>query len=284
MKILIIKPYGRTGNNIIQHMLAIYLKASVPDLRICCTDPTFLKDFEITFDPLPQTTNNGEVSVSIKDNRVNFDQLIKKIKQTPSIRVFIDYCTFDATRYLTVIDQLRLLYGGHSHVEGYNSQYIVIHVRLGDILTGTSIHQNMPIIPISFYQWIISQTHLLPVFIGELGDDVVSKKLRQVFPQAIFPPKRELIDDFECMRKSSHLLVAVSTFSFLAGFLASDQTQVYVSLYGLYNHRDRPDCHFFINHPRYHYYRFPSIKWNASPQQLSEVISDRSVEYSQLVN
>ena len=110
---------------------------------------------------------------------------------------------------------------------------------------------------------------------GQLDQGLVSTELRRVFPTAIFVPCREIVTDFECLRRSKNIAVSVSTFSFLSAYLSDRSTNIYMPLYGLFNRIDRPDIDFVVDDSRFHYFDFPCIKWNADSSQIQEVITGR---------
>lgn len=280
-KWILIKPYGRTGNNIIEYMLALYLKSRVPDLKIYCNTPTFLSPFKIKWESEPSELKCNHLLV-IDNGNVNLNDIIQQIITAKSIRIIVSYCLFTPYYYNHIIDSFKSIFCNRYEIEGYGEEYLVINIRLGDILNSKVVHPNYPVVPFSFYSYLLRKTGLKPVFLGEIGNDCISLNLRTAFPQAIIIPSRGIIEDFECLRRSRNLSIAVSTFSFLAGYLSDSTTTVHVPLYGGYNPVDRPDSHFVIKHPKYHYYFFPSIKWTASQSQINQIISNVKIDYVEL--
>lgn len=284
-KRIVIRPYGHTANNMIEHMLALYLRSCVPELKIYCDSASFLRLFGLHFEMEPESSRQDSNCSKIIINRPGFKvlDLIKVVKSAPNIKVIIEYCHFDHDCYKGLLPSFRQIYGNKSNINGFGGDYLVISIRLGDILNSPIIHPNYPVVPISFYRFLLRKTGLKPVFLGQIGDDPISTALKTEYPHAIFLSGREVILDFECLRRSKNMTVAVSTFSFLAGYL-SENTVLHVPLYGFMNQRDRPDLNYIVKSPRYHYYEFPSIKWTASTDQIKEVISDKDIEYKEITD
>lgn len=284
-KRIIIRPYGHTGNNMLEHMLALYLRSCVPSMKIYCDNEAFLNIFGLKFEREPEKSRCDDkcTEVIIDRSGFNLDTCVRIIKNTPNIKIIVSYCLFDHGHYAGLVDSFRHIYGNKCDISGFDETYLVMSIRLGDILNAKTIHPNYPVVPFSFYRFLLRKTGLKPVFLGQISDDKISLQLRRAFPNAIFISGRSVIQDFECLRRSKNLSIAVSTFSFLAGYLSDKNTTiVHVPLYGGFNRKDRLDSNFMVKDKRYHYYEFPSIKWSASEEQIKEVISDKNIEYKEI--
>lgn len=278
---IVIQPYGRTGNNLLEHMLAVYLHSKIPELRIFCTQPNFLALFGLQIPKCPpQTSSMRVVTLNHGNLRLKGGSLSPQVIDQSTI-IKISYCFFKR-EYNSLLNTYRLLYGNRIDVPGFDASYLVINVRLEDIAQPKSTHPNMPIIPFSFHRFLLRTTGLQPVFLGQLDDGVISTHLRIAFPHAIFLPCRGILSDFECLRRSKNLSISVSTFSFLVGYLSNPGTTVHMPVYGGFNPQDRPDGEFLIRDPRFHYYRFPRIIWQASKTQIQEVIADQNIDYESM--
>lgn len=284
MRRVIINPYGRTGNNMMEYMLALYIKSKIPNLRIYCDSCQLLGIFGIKFETEPLESKNDLCeTIVINNSKIKIDSIIQSIKYKNNVKIVISYNLFDKYCYSTMIHTFRSIYGNRIDIPGYDEKYLVINIRLEDIATQNHvIHPNYPVIPFSFHRYILQKTGLKPVFLGQLDDGLISTQLRKTFKDAIFVPSRGIIQDFECLRRSKNLSIAVSTFSFLTAFLSDKNTNVYVPLYGLYNHRDRPDLDYIVNDPRFHYYEFPQINWKFTDQQIQNIISNNNREYKEI--
>ena len=154
-------------------------------------------------------------------------------------------------------------------VSGFGPENIVINVRGAEIL-GSKNHDYGPM-PLSFIDRVISHTGLKPIFLGQLGDDFYSERLRKTYSQAEFHPSSGALADFERVRRSVHVAVSVSTFSWLAGWL-SDAKSVHLPVSGIFNPLQRPDIDLLpADDDRYVFYDFPIRKWDASPGQIEDL-------------
>lgn len=155
-----------------------------------------------------------------------------------------------------------------------NASELLVNVRGDEILS--NCHPDYGPTPITFIRNLIEGSGLNPVFLGQLGDDYYSRALRAAFPDALFVPSRGAARDFEALRSAVNLVPAVSTFSWLASWLSSAQT-IHIPVLGMFNPMQRKDAWFLPhNDQRYKFYEFPVRKWNASSEQIREVISGAS--------
>lgn len=284
MKKIIIRKNGGTGNNMIEYMLALYLKSMDQELKIYGDDPTFLNEFGISLEiDKNETTDKPFKRIEIFGWLVNINKIVTEIQTSRNVVVIIKYNLFDKYHFMPMLNIFRNIFGNKTDVQGFDEKYLVIHIRLGDIATSKP-HRNYPIVPFSFHRYILRKTNLIPVFIGQLDSGRITAELKKEFPNAIFMKNYDPLHDFECMRKSKNLSIAVSTLSFLAGFLSDNNTNIYVPMYGFLNKNDRPELDYIINDQRFHFYKFPKIVWEYSENQIQQIISKTDIEYEEVEN
>lgn len=139
---------------------------------------------------------------------------------------------------------------------GYGPDELVINIRGGEIMTG--LHPGYVLLPIDYYDKLIQDTGLYPVFLGQLGNDPYCDALRRRFPQARFVGSMGAIMDFEAIRGSVNIVPSVSTFSWLAAWL-SRATNIFMPLTGLFNPGQFRTHDFApLGDPRFHYTWFPA--------------------------
>lgn len=137
----------------------------------------------------------------------------------------------------------------------YDRRHLLINVRSGDVVEGR--FRDYVLTPIAFYRDVIADTGLIPVFMGQLEPNPYTDALRAAFPHALFHPSQGAIRDFETVRRAANIVVAVSTFSWLAAWL-SEAEQVFLPVNGLFNPLQFPACNLVpLNDPRYRFYLFP---------------------------
>ena len=130
-------------------------------------------------------------------------------------------------------------------------------IRAGEILD--AIHPGYTVVPIGFYEEIVEETGLRPVFMGQLAQNAFTDKLRKRFPNALYLPHCSAIDDFQTIRKAHHIVVPVSTFAWLAAWL-SNATTIIMPVFGIFNpklfslHDLLP-----LAEPQYRFFAFPEV-------------------------
>jgi hypothetical protein len=149
---------------------------------------------------------------------------------------------------------------------------LLINVRGAEILG--DVHEDYGPIPLAFYRQLIAQTGQRPIFMGQLGDDAYSQALRGAFPQALFLTSRGAMGDFDLIRSARHVVVSVSSFSWLAAWFSHAQT-VHLPVLGMFNPAQRPDIDLLPQgDPRYRFYRFEVRRWRGSDVQRRALLEE----------
>lgn len=155
---------------------------------------------------------------------------------------------------------------------GFGKGELVIHVRGEDILTGG--HPDYGPLPIQFYIRLVEQTGLRPVFLGQIQEGRYLDEIRRAFPDAAIIPARDVLTDFQTMRKSKNIVLSLSSFSWLAAWF-SDAERILLPVFGFLNPRQRPDIACLpVDDSRYSYYRMPVRRWNAGPADQAALYDD----------
>src|ERR1700730_7681286 len=138
------------------------------------------------------------------------------------------------------------------HEAGENE--LLINIRTGDILSGVA---HYPLLPIAFYEDIVAKMRLSPVFCGQLGDSEYVRQLRRRFAGARFIESQGARADFDLIRSAKNIVVAVSTFSWLAAWL-SRASMIILPLSGFFNpaHHRKVDL-LPTEDTRYRFFLFP---------------------------
>lgn len=257
---IFIKPIGNLGNQMLQYMLAVNLGQlaggaeifgyHLPDWNLSGGSPTHFARFPlqvhghfIDVHQLARLARRGIV------NDMVLAGLGFKLANLASVDVYRDIFRVD-----------------HLEVKGYGDDHLVINVRGAEILS--DVHRDYRPMPFAYYDTLISETTAQPVFLGQIGDDFYSHKLRERYPNAVFQPSRGALIDFEVLRRSRNIALSVSTFSWLAGWFSEAQT-IHYPLCGMLNPLQRPDIDLTpVSDPRYRFYDFPVETWHASPADI----------------
>jgi hypothetical protein len=131
---------------------------------------------------------------------------------------------------------------------------LLINIRTAEILAGVP---HYPLLPIDFYADVVARTGLNPVFAGQLNESEYVHQLRLRFPNARFIESLGPIADFDLVRSAKNIVVAVSSFSWLAGWL-SEAVTIILPLSGFYNPAHHREIDLLpVDDIRYRFFLFP---------------------------
>jgi hypothetical protein len=109
-----------------------------------------------------------------------------------------------------------------------------------------------------FYEKIIDESGLEPVFMGQLEQGDYIDALRLAFKGATFLPQSiEPMQDFQTIRGAEHIVCSISSFSWLASWLSEAAQTIHLPIAGLFNPANRETMLLPINDPRYSFYKVP---------------------------
>jgi hypothetical protein len=266
-----ITPYGGLGNQMFQYIFALALKARVPEATI--SGPRMPR-WKIA---IPTVPPQGGLQIEIRKQDVPFEKLVRLMQKSKTIDVELPRLNLRVEYFGDRLEQCRRIFPPGS-TEGAGPDEIAINIRGAEILSGK--HQNFIPIPLSFYEEIIGSTGLRPVFVGQIGDDSYSAALRSRFPEARFVNHGFGLRDFHYLRASHTIVVAVSSYSWLAAWLSETARRVYLPVVGLYHPGARPDCNFLPrNDRRYVFLRSNLLTWRGAPEELSRLIDAPAEEF-----
>ncbi len=268
MRHIKITPYGNIGNQLFQYMLALAIKfrTEVPIIITGLNIPSFgIKSRQVV---------DQAFSVEIKGHTPPLESIVRLVKDVPHIDVNLKCLSTRMSFYSQHLPLYRRYLKSKKTVQtGYDENHLVINVRGAEISTG--IHKNYIPVPLSFYEDLIIETGLKPVFVGQLGDDDYSNALKKKFPSALYPKFDSWEDDFNVIRTSVNIIPAVSTFSWLASWLSETAKNIYFPIMGLYHPVARPDIDMLpISDKRYSFFLSDLLEWGPPEKMLESLISD----------
>ncbi|APG30468.1 Hypothetical protein GbCGDNIH3_1502 [Granulibacter bethesdensis] len=139
--------------------------------------------------------------------------------------------------------------------DGGGDDELVINIRGGEILRG--IHQDYTLLPPEYYYYLVAKTGKKPIFYGQLDESPYMTELRSFFPHATFIQSRGVREDFDFLRKSKHIVLCVSTFSWMAAWM-SNATTIHFPIAGVLNPMQHTTSMLLpLDDPRYKFYMFP---------------------------
>ncbi len=170
----------------------------------------------------------------------------------------------------------RLFFEGlfRSDVKGHptNSVELVINIRAAEILR--AIHPDYCPLPISFLRELVAEKGLSPVFVGQVDDDIYGNALRRAFPKARFLKGAHWIEDFQTVRNAQNIVLAISSFSWLAAWLSMTAQRIILPVAGLLDPNQRPDIDLLPRSDRrYEFRELPLGKFTGSKEQMERLLA-----------
>jgi hypothetical protein len=264
-----IVPYGSYANVAFQYMLAKVIKASVPGSSII---GAYLPYWGI--DTRRVDIPMMAYSMEVRSHVFPLQHVIQTLSTAEDAEVVLRCLS---TRMAYYQDHRDLFFSDfHAEeakgLEGYGSDSLVISIRLGEILREK--HQFYAPLPISWYNSLIRETGLKPVFYGQIGDDVYSTALKAQFPDAEFVPSRGALADFHVLRNSKNVALSVSTFAWLATWISEKTENIFLPIYMMFNPDGRPDVDMLpVNDGRYHFYQFAETRWGTTAAEVADLLT-----------
>lgn len=259
-----IQSQGNLGSRMVQFLFALWIKdtANIPVEIVGYEMPEF--DLVSILPP-----DFSKRSLSFRGRYV----------EPAMLRRYANYGLINDFRLDRVIMQLPCFPSPERAREVFNKRHecirlpaddeLIINVRGDEILNNR--HPGYGPIPLAYYRTLIKETGLKPVFMGQLGADWYSELLRRHFPDAIFLTSGGKMSDFETLRRAKHVVLSVSSFSYLAGWLSDAQT-IFLPILGSFDPRLRPDIDAIPRTDnRFRYHLFPQRLWNASDAQKAQL-------------
>ena len=164
---------------------------------------------------------------------------------------------------------------------GFGPDHLVCPIRAEDILDGHN--RNYTLTPVEFYRDIVAMSGLKPVFIGQTAPNPYMDRIRSAFPDAIYrAPQANPLVDFETIRQSHNVVIAVSTYIWLAAWLSDTLQNAYMAVTGLLNPRQFTTIDLLpFGDDRFKFFLFP-INYAVGPDQHAALHS-RLAPYWRLV-
>lgn len=222
---------GNLGNKMLQYLAAVKVADRVGRARV---SGIRIPEFGIN---LPRDGNRVSLArllryTSKTSARLDFDAVARNVSERNPDRIVLNIYS-SVFENLPSLEASRPLFPLKPDAVGYGREFLVINVRAAEILD--AVHPEYTVLPMEFYRDIIDQTRLTPVFLGQVqGQGRYLDHLKKSFPQAEFIPSRGALHDFSVIAKSKNIAIAVSTFSWLAGWL-SEADRVIMPLSGFMN-------------------------------------------------
>jgi hypothetical protein len=127
------------------------------------------------------------------------------------------------------------LFQSQARTQSISQDEILIHIRAEDIEHGK--HRGYYPLPFDFYDQVIKITGKRPVFMGQIHEGRYASALREAFGNARFLDSNSPISDFETIRSARHIVLSISSFSWLAAWLSTTAETIHYPVAGLFDPR-----------------------------------------------
>ncbi len=205
----------------------------------------------------------------ISGHKIDVKEILRRTGQgkidcivTEALGMRLEYYRNDIDKYRRMFALERFK---KSHCFG--SDHLVVNVRGAEIMGG--IHRDYIPLPIDFYDYVVSETLLQPVFMGQIDAGApYGRELLRRFPRAFYLGNKSPVEDFACLLNATNICMSISSFSWLASWFSNAQN-IHMPAYGLFNPAQRPDINLLpVDDRRYHFYKFPEVKWQGTANQM----------------
>jgi hypothetical protein len=244
-----ISTMGNLGNQMIQYAAAHALAARTGPVRFSNVN---LPPFGILH---PVIGGEFAASETVTAHTIELDRLAKALAGGALQRVDIRTYAQRMENFLPPQATTKVFPWRGPAPETTGPDELLINIRQGDILDGH--HPDYVLVPAAFYDSVVQDTGLRPVFLGQLDDTPYLRTLRVRFPQARFLPSLGAGVDFERIRRARFIVPAISTFSWLAAWLSAAD-RVFLPVLGLLNPMQNRGVNLLpLDDPRYRFTQFP---------------------------
>ena len=251
-----ILPLGNTANRALQYMTAEAMRVEYPEAVI---ENIQLAEWG-RHAPVPRPAPARAAVTGHDRYRIDVPGLADCLRRGVVETVVLDSYTYNLDQFppRAVAKGLLGETATGREARGFGPRELVCVVRADEILRG--VHPDYLVLPPGYYRKLQERTGLDLVFYGQLGDDIYSQSLRDAFPRARFIPGRDPGYDFDVLRRSVHLALAISTFAWLAAWLSEAET-IFLPVGGMFNPVQHPDLMFFpFDAPEVQYVLLPYQK------------------------
>lgn len=189
---------------------------------------------------------NKRFDIRVANHKPDLEQIIRHASELP-IALHIQWPVCNVALLPSVQECQVLVPGNKEYVNQaldkaipYKDDYLFVHVRAGDILR--PIHSKYMPLPIEFIKAAQSRTGLPLLLYGQTSDSWYINLLRHTFPDSVVLEMSQHPGvDFEIGRLANTLMISVSTFAWLSGWLSASAKKIFLPKLGILNPDERPD-------------------------------------------
>ncbi len=248
-----VQAIGGLGNRMFQHMAALYLLSAIPHSRLSGIE---LPEWGLH---QPDSRDGSERSFTVHRDtpmRMPLEAIFEAVAKGASDCI-------DIRNYVQHMDNLlppsmyRHVYvDAQPKTSAVGADELLINVRGQEILSGVA--PDYVLIPVGYLRQIVAETGLRPVLMGQLTPSPYLDELLVGLPGARLISSQGVMEDFSIIRNAKHIVISISTFSWLAAWL-SNAERIFFPVAGVFSPFQRPDINLLpLRDPRYRFDLFPS--------------------------
>lgn len=245
-----VKRLGGMGNYMMEIMTAYSLASRVTN---CIITGEGMPEWELYF---PHVPDRGEKTKIVTGTRISLESIAAQLESGEVERIVLQDYLQHIDNFLPRDRYESVFRSPLKGVQGTGPGSLLINIRGAEILD--SRHPNYVLLPIEFYQEVVRETGLTPVFLGQLDQTPYVHRLRRTFPHAQFVPSQGAVADFETIRRSRFIIPAISTFSWLASWLSNAERIFFPVCGQLSPFQAQPAQLLPLDDSRYAFYLFPA--------------------------
>ncbi len=261
--IIEIVPMGNIGNRMIQYLVALELKRKIGNAEIA---NIALSEWGIQRGKSTVSFSKSETLELYHTEVFDINSVVKFVRNS-NIKLLRLWHYCQRIEYFPELVECRNVFPPPCLDDNIiRDDEVLINLRGGEILDGVQFY---PLIPFQFYEKIVNETGLKPVFMGQTSNPYIREKLIGFFPTARIIEPLGIIKDFDLIRSAKNIVISVSTFSWLAAYL-SYADQIFVPLLGFFNPRHIPDIDLLVTgDARFRYFLCPFVFGLSAPEMFS---------------
>jgi hypothetical protein len=284
-----VKILGRMGNAIIQMMVAESLRIdSGLEVNISLALPSTY--FSPPYQVNAINEEGYEKVIYIRNvHFFDFNKVINELKSCDSILIKIEAWV----QRIELFERHKDFFSNNLVPEISSNTFnfdnnLLVHIRAGDTLGKAGSNRYFPL-PISYYEAIIEDAKLEPVFIGEL-DNFYGEILKRKFPSSFFISCEDSIKTWQVIRNAKNCAISISTFSWTACFLSKKLEKLYFPVAGLFNchgkqNQERIVNLIELNNEKINYYYFQDYFLDLSKfEDLSKLLNSGNDVFKKLAH
>ena len=245
-----LEPDGRLANLMIEYMVAL----KFANMARCRISNISIPAWGIHH---PRLESPGPVAVECREQHIDLPNLAEQMWSQEIQRVEWKGFGQRMENFLPPERYHQVFVSPFGRPMGFGADTLVCPVRAEDILHGPN--PDYVLTPVEFYHQIVGMTGLNPVFIGQTHPNAYMDRIRAAFPDAVVrEPQDDPLVDFETIRQSTHVVIGVSTYSWLAAWLSSSLQNIYMTVSGLFNPMQKPSVDLLpFGDERFKFFLFP---------------------------